>query len=91
MTCHACEGSGRIPVGEYGVDCAAMHNGGRVPDPPGWEECGACHGQRAPFYRCTHCEWLGTLDEAEDDASIGPEATLCPECFSHIEPNGAEE
>jgi len=45
----------------------------------------------AQFYRCTHCEWLGTLDEAEDDASIGPEATLCPECFSHIEPNEADE
>lgn len=42
------------------------------------------------FYRCTHCEWLGTLDEAEDDLSIGPAATLCPDCFSHIEPNESE-
>lgn len=39
-----------------------------------------------PFYVCTHCDWLGTLDEAADDLSCGPAATLCPDCFSHIEP-----
>lgn len=36
-------------------------------------------------YACTNCDWLGTLDEAADDCSVGPAATLCPECFSHIE------
>lgn len=38
-----------------------------------------------PFYSCTHCDWLGRLEDAQDDLSCGPEATLCPECFSHIE------
>lgn len=42
------------------------------------------------FYRCTWCEWLGTLDDAEDDCSVGADATLCPECFSYIEPNESE-
>ena len=39
------------------------------------------------FYRCTHCEWLGPLDEAARDGSIADQGELCPECFSHIEPN----
>jgi len=39
------------------------------------------------FYRCIHCEWLGALDEAGQDGSIAQQGELCPECFSHIEPN----
>lgn len=54
------------------------------------EDRHAAQHTSAQFYRCTHCEWLGTLDEAEEDASIGPDATLCPECFSYIEPNDGE-
>ncbi len=44
-TCEHCGGEGRIPVGEYGGDCAAIHGmGGRMPDPPGWERCEECNG-----------------------------------------------
>lgn len=44
--CSHCEGAGRLPVGEYGGDCAAIHGmGGRVPDPPAWEPCEHCNGR----------------------------------------------
>lgn len=43
--CEHCGGQGRIEVGEYGGDCAAIHGmGGRMPDPPGLEHCDACAG-----------------------------------------------
>jgi transcription initiation factor IIE alpha subunit len=38
------------------------------------------------YYCCTHCDWSGSLEEAEDDYSLGHADALCPECFSHIEP-----
>lgn len=40
----------------------------------------------ADLYTCPHCEWIGTLDEAQDDASCARQGALCPECYSHIEP-----
>jgi hypothetical protein len=44
-TCEHCDGTGRVAVGEYGGDCAAIHGGpGRLPDPPGWEACDGCKG-----------------------------------------------
>lgn len=42
--CKACHGTGRIEYGEFGFDCAAMHNGGRMPDAPGLERCDDCEG-----------------------------------------------
>lgn len=44
-------------------------------------------GAAQPFYCCTHCDWIGTLDEAASDGSIANQGDLCPDCFSHIEPN----
>lgn len=42
--CKTCHGTGRIEYGEFGFDCAAMHNGGFVPDAPGAEPCDDCEG-----------------------------------------------
>ena len=70
-TCPTCEGSGRIPFGECGVDCAAMHNGGHVPDAPGWEQCDACRGTGLGIevsYQCMGM-WVAVFDDydgAED-------------------------
>lgn len=42
--CETCHGTGRIEYGEFGFDCAAMHNGGRMPDAPGLAPCDDCGG-----------------------------------------------
>lgn len=37
-----------------------------------------------PGYCCTFCDWVGfSVDLAE--ACAGPDAKLCPECFSNVE------
>ena len=42
--CKTCHGTGRVEYGEFGFDCVAMHNGGRMPDAPGTVICDDCHG-----------------------------------------------
>jgi hypothetical protein len=43
--CETCQGSGWVEYGEFGFDCAAMHNGGRIPDAPGRSRCDNCQGK----------------------------------------------
>lgn len=45
--CETCHGTGRVERGEFGFDCADMHNGGRLPDAPGYECCDDCGGTGA--------------------------------------------
>lgn len=48
-TCETCHGTGRVEYGEFGFDCSAMHNGGRLPDAPGCGPCDDCEGTGEVF------------------------------------------